>query len=632
MSSDPTSQPCDHLPDGTSLCDPTNPNACVPCRNIFKIENSLRALRDAIVSLETQRRNLQTQIIQKHNPPIHRIPPEIAGEVFKWCIPDDIFDLDFRATRSTHTFCSPLVISAVCRKWRDWAYSMPRLWNILPFYTAGLPVMPLELPNPIVVKKWIERAGQLPLSVTLHDPHDTPNDDLVLQVINALNQYSSRWQTLRFSGRPEIFSHLSNQIQNLPKIQGLYFECGSDFSIAGAEDDDGEFSSVDFPWERLTRLELRNAIVFSFFAFLRAAPNVIKFSFKLYNDCILGDTHFGPSTPIIHFHLREIVDSTYWGDMKYLDYIQCPSLESLITDEYQDSCLDSSILPFLQRSQCTLKILSLQLSSYPSASEMTLLCEEIPTLQTLNFTFEDLMPESVIKTFFLHLGEFSTISGRQVLRYLPNLRSLSLRVLENFSDWKILPDIFGYPTGQNPANYRPNLELIDIFSEWADALPLDCIDSMDKDTLTRFLWLEESGVKWKCYSYVGGKEELNNLRIGIVINVPLFFPQFKGPLSVSIAGNKPEEQSPGYVGLYTDSRPILCLKQTAAKTLQIICRNISEHLPIRRSHLLPQKPPILIIKAYVGIDEPITSNVHFNVSEMQDSFEKQQILHAPWHL
>ncbi|KAF9474192.1 hypothetical protein BDN70DRAFT_936859 [Pholiota conissans] len=502
-SADTTSRSCDHLPDSASLCDPTNPNACAPCRNIFKIENSLRALRDTIVSLETQRQKLQTQAIQQHNPPIHRIPPEVAGEIFEWCIPNDIFDLNFRPTYSTSTFCSPLVISAVCRKWRDWAYSMPRLWNVLPFYTAAF--SPRGLPDPDIVKQWINRAGQLPLSVTIHTPRYKPNDNLVLQVINVLNQYSSRWQTLSFSGRPEIFSHLSNRIQSLPEIRGLYLDCDSDFSIAGAEDDDDEFSSplVDFPWERLTRLGLGMVNVFSFFKFLRVTPNVIKYSFELDNEYILDHTHFGPSTPIIHFHLRDLVDSTLYSDMEYLNHIQCPSLQSLTADNSIASCLDSLILPFLQRSQCALRILSLNFSSCLSASEMTSLCKEIPTLQTLDISADDWMLESVVKLFFLHLAEFSTVDGRQVPRYLPNLNSLSLHPVDDYSDWKILLDVFGCSTGQNPVNHRPTLKLIDILSEWDYALPLDCINSMDEDTLTRFLWLEESGVKWKLYSYTG---------------------------------------------------------------------------------------------------------------------------------
>ncbi|KAF9474190.1 hypothetical protein BDN70DRAFT_962023, partial [Pholiota conissans] len=152
---------------------------------------------------------------------IDRLPPEIAGEIYASCIPDNFFDL--RWARFDIKFCPPLVISAVCRMWQDLAYSVPRLWNVLPFYASRLN-SPSRGPTPVIINKWIDRAGQLPLSIILYVSDLVFDKDFFLEVADVLNQVSNRLRSLIFFGNPSIVSYFSSQTQSLPELRTIHFD------------------------------------------------------------------------------------------------------------------------------------------------------------------------------------------------------------------------------------------------------------------------------------------------------------------------------------------------------------------------------------------------------------------------
>ncbi|KAF9476536.1 hypothetical protein BDN70DRAFT_812118, partial [Pholiota conissans] len=137
MSSDPKRcRYCDYPPEGDTLCNPTDPNACEPCKRLFEIEAEVKEIRMTLVDKERERQKLKSQVNEQHDKLGHRLPPEIAGKIFELCIPGNLFDLGYYSRPSRSTFCSPLIISAVSTRWRDLSYSTPRLWNILPLYSG----------------------------------------------------------------------------------------------------------------------------------------------------------------------------------------------------------------------------------------------------------------------------------------------------------------------------------------------------------------------------------------------------------------------------------------------------------------------------------------------------------------
>ncbi|KAG2738844.1 hypothetical protein P692DRAFT_20757495, partial [Suillus brevipes Sb2] len=51
--------------------------------------------------------------------PVHRLPTEILSEIFLLCFPQDQPGL------------APLLLSTVCRRWREVAVGFPKLWCML---------------------------------------------------------------------------------------------------------------------------------------------------------------------------------------------------------------------------------------------------------------------------------------------------------------------------------------------------------------------------------------------------------------------------------------------------------------------------------------------------------------------
>ncbi|KAJ3936099.1 MAG: hypothetical protein NXY57DRAFT_987197, partial [Lentinula lateritia] len=93
--------------------------------------------------------------------PIRQIPSETLADIFVWCLP-----ADRNAVRSLKE--APLLLTTICRNWRQVALDTPRLWNslhiFLPPYLSDIAVSK----RAIGVKTWLQRSGSLPLSISFH--------------------------------------------------------------------------------------------------------------------------------------------------------------------------------------------------------------------------------------------------------------------------------------------------------------------------------------------------------------------------------------------------------------------------------------------------------------------------------
>ncbi|KAF9269785.1 hypothetical protein L218DRAFT_850694, partial [Marasmius fiardii PR-910] len=87
---------------------------------------NLERIQMQIKKLEIQRLQVQT-FTAKHRAllsPIRRVPPDILGEIFFHSLPADSLP-----TRCAHT--SPILLSSICRSWRDVSFNTPRLWKAI---------------------------------------------------------------------------------------------------------------------------------------------------------------------------------------------------------------------------------------------------------------------------------------------------------------------------------------------------------------------------------------------------------------------------------------------------------------------------------------------------------------------
>ncbi|KAJ7489447.1 hypothetical protein FB451DRAFT_1023911 [Mycena latifolia] len=107
-----------------------------------------------IAQLQEKRQNAQRQL-DSIVYPVLTLPPEITSEIFLHCLPTSYTDREWNSVESSE---APMLLSHVCRRWREVAISTHALWAAIEF----------NAPSPELFTTWLERAGGYPLALNLH--------------------------------------------------------------------------------------------------------------------------------------------------------------------------------------------------------------------------------------------------------------------------------------------------------------------------------------------------------------------------------------------------------------------------------------------------------------------------------
>lgn len=489
---------------------PASSKVCVPCQKLSALDEIVN-LELGITGLENERQKLKEQMNYIHDRFFHRLPPETAAEIFKFCIPEDIMDLDLRVVPSRYVVSAPLILSAVCRRWRNIAHSTPQLWKTLPlpFQASNYN----SFPNSFLVKEWINHAGQLPLSLNVY-LSDNSREDSEVEIINVLNQYSDRWLHLKCKGPFSLLSQFSSDTQDLPQLRTLNLENPVSYGPFRRITNDKlklhplylnalsiahiTLVALDFNCDHLTQLDMRSGSLYECIEVLRRAPLLTQCTFNLLRESNpIDHVEFPlPLDPIVQPRIQylEITGVLYRG---IFEHLLCPSLKTLVLDTM--AALVPIIVNFLGGSGCfleSLKLINIKLSE----SDATSLCQGIPTLQHLHVGPNSFSMSP--KILLLRLAEFSASNGETEPRYLPNLRSLSFDYFA-FDDWIVLPNIFGTSTtnATQPTEHRRHVLQTVAISTYSHVrqvwIKSDRIYNIGEETLKRMIRLREMGVKWK---------------------------------------------------------------------------------------------------------------------------------------
>src|ERR1700733_15289970 len=147
----------------------------------WKTNSSISQLDVHINALLLRRRALcnYRQMLVTLLSPIRRLPPELLGEIFRYCLPQNYHEKgDHKAV---------MLPSHVCKHWRDVALSTPTLWTNIDLRVTN---ETLESRAALVIT-WFARSGSsLSLSFTLSGQEN------VLPILAFLLQYSNRWQCI----------------------------------------------------------------------------------------------------------------------------------------------------------------------------------------------------------------------------------------------------------------------------------------------------------------------------------------------------------------------------------------------------------------------------------------------------
>ncbi|KAG2029205.1 hypothetical protein BDR03DRAFT_1018745 [Suillus americanus] len=136
-------------------------------------ENSgLKIVRNSASYRQPQLVEEKADIVQSNtlhtsfSPPIWRLPTEILSEIFLYCLPED--EHLVYASR-----LAPLLLTRICRQWREVAVSLPKLWCRLQLEVGydDWPRRAFHLDNwetrAFGYDSWLKRSGGGPLSLRL---------------------------------------------------------------------------------------------------------------------------------------------------------------------------------------------------------------------------------------------------------------------------------------------------------------------------------------------------------------------------------------------------------------------------------------------------------------------------------
>jgi len=141
--------------------------------------------------------------------PIRRTPPELLAKIFILCLPVDQFVM-------INVLDAPLLLAQICRRWREIVLSTPRLWNSLCVVEHLLEEL-IPFNRILLIKVWLSRSGNLPLSISINGFHNSTNPQ---DLMDVLIPFASRW---------------SNLALHLPQPLVEWLLCNSDVSTSPLE-------------------------------------------------------------------------------------------------------------------------------------------------------------------------------------------------------------------------------------------------------------------------------------------------------------------------------------------------------------------------------------------------------------
>ncbi|KAH7918678.1 hypothetical protein BV22DRAFT_1076017 [Leucogyrophana mollusca] len=156
---------------------------------IERVENLMARLRGFHLQLTDSRNKIQ-QTINRHQgliSCIRRFPAETLGEIFIHCLPPD-------PHIQPNPRQAPLLLTRICRSWRQVALATPRLWCSL--YVG--PSHRVQQQALSFYHTWLSRARSVPLSIAVDTRlvHAPFNPMWRFEVTELLKRYTSRCSCL----------------------------------------------------------------------------------------------------------------------------------------------------------------------------------------------------------------------------------------------------------------------------------------------------------------------------------------------------------------------------------------------------------------------------------------------------
>ncbi|KAJ7704456.1 hypothetical protein B0H17DRAFT_1039723 [Mycena rosella] len=418
----------------------------------------IRDCKTLLETLDAEREHLE-DLLDTFTYPVITTPVEIISLIFLQCLP-----ANGRVQPSKRG--APLLLAQICQHWRDIALSIPQLWSSVDFTFIANSYGPrrdwiLRVSQnydgaSALLRAWFQRTQGLPLSITLRCAEE--RDGMPPGILPAIAEFSHQWGRLEIRLPLHDLPALDRIRGPFPLLNTLAIELSG---MDGAVDDVPRLTAYrDAPQLRevrllngmitawadlpatLTSLEVERRIgIFEWTSIFKRFPCLLHLSTasNVYQRSP-GPEIMAPA-PLKSLIVRH-------GDM--LPLLTLPHLLRL-------KCRPAGFLPFLSRSLCELKHLTLVINQ--STDERSLLdcLRSVPSLEQL-----DIHRQRNSHSFYEHLHSSEL---------LPNLRDLS--VLDPGYYYRYQPVIDMLRARRDPHPERAQLRSFELAlnvrgNDWAD--------------------------------------------------------------------------------------------------------------------------------------------------------------------
>jgi len=180
--------------------------------------------------------------------PFDLLPLELQVEIFSHCLPlFPHFDVNE----------APLLITRVCKAWRDLAYNTPKLWSTFEIEVtgSGASISLHDLSIMSTIQLWLERSKAVPLNIrVMHIPVGRIPDHRSAQILSLLVPEARRWKHVQFILPSSSLSSIQHSLPDgFPELRSLTFQMKGLWNSEPSLD----LSSMRIPWHQLTALDLR---------------------------------------------------------------------------------------------------------------------------------------------------------------------------------------------------------------------------------------------------------------------------------------------------------------------------------------------------------------------------------------
>ncbi|KAG1755558.1 hypothetical protein EDB19DRAFT_1661924 [Suillus lakei] len=359
------------------------------------VMESIQNLRQQLVEMKdkiTKSINFHKRLVSA----LWRLPTEVLSQIFHHCVPEILSESDKFKTSSVLE--APMLLTAVCRRWREVAVAMPSLWCRLAVSVDRECQWERQI---FCYESWLKRSQGRPLSLALSVDRGAYGSTRILHVLRPhVNQISSL--SIRFSiadlNEPEQFlKFLSPALQELTIVI-----LGVRYIVQGISQLPSTLRSLKFigPWFDVLHLDLCNPVwthlthvemnihkSATVLRLLQLAPELSSLTIDLKIDDVRD------LEPFTHTNLRSLRITCDYSEStsRFSDLFDALSLPNLriFQASGKPPWPHEEFKAFLTRSNCPLETLNLGAGVKTSRKQWAEYFSLIPSLEVVGSRFQE---------------------------------------------------------------------------------------------------------------------------------------------------------------------------------------------------------------------------------------------------